>query len=148
MRPEEIREAIAESLPSGEDIQQFIPEVVSDGKYFSLAVTPNRIVLCKKKFARLSNEDYPATRLDKITLEEGWLKSSLHLKLKDGTELKLERVGKEDARELAGLVRTMISMVEAGPNATKICPDCGAQLKQTVKICPYCEFKFNTKMTK
>jgi ribosomal protein L40E len=83
--------------------------------------------------------------MDKISLEEGWLKSSLNLKLKDGTELKLERVKKDDARQLAGLIRTMISIVEAGPNTVKICPDCGAQLKVIAKICPYCEFKFDTK---
>ena len=142
MKPDEIKGQIAESLPSGEDIQQFIPEVISSGKSYSVAVTPNRLVLCKKRFTRLSNEDYPASRLDKITLEEGWLKSKVIFKLKDGTELVLERMGKDDARKLAGLTRTMIAMVEAGPNTTKICPDCGAQLKLLAKVCPYCEYQF------
>lgn len=142
MKPEEIKERIADSLPSGEEITQFIPEVISDGGYYSVAVTPNRLVLCKKRFAKLYNEDYPSTRLDKITLEEGWFKSKVSFKLKDGTELVLERVKKDDARQLAGLIRTMIAMVEAGPNTTKICPDCGAQLKVLAKICPYCEYQF------
>jgi ribosomal protein L40E len=145
MRAEEIQARIKDSLPENEEIREFIPEIVADGKFYSLAVTANRLVMCKKRFAKLSNEDYPATRLDKISVEEGWLKSSLHLKLKDGTELKLERLKKDDARRVAGLIRTMISIAELGPNTVKICPDCGAQLKIISKVCPYCEYKFDTK---
>ena len=147
MKTEEIMQAISESLPAGEDIQQLIENVELDNKQYSVAVTPNRLVLCKHSFPnRLTNEDYPATRLDKIKLEEGWRRTTVCFKLKDGSELKLEQIKKEEAREMAGHIRTMISMVEAGPNTTKICPDCGAQLKALAKVCPYCEHEFKHKI--
>ena len=145
MKPDELKAAIKASLPSGEDIQLFVPDAVANGKYYSVAVTPNRLVMCRKKLAGFSNEDYPASRFDKVTLEEGWLKAKLTIKFKDGSEMELERLKKEDGRKFAGLVRTMIAMVEIGPNSTKICPDCGAQLKYMAKTCPYCNFQFANK---
>ncbi len=149
MKTEEIKEAISESLPNGEDINQLIEEVEVDRKNYSVAVTPNRIVLCKHSFPnRLSNEDYPATRFDTIKLDEGWRRTTVIVKLKDGKELKLEQIKKEDARTMAGYIRTMISRVEAGPMINKICPDCGAHVNNLAKTCPFCDFDFKKLMKK
>ncbi len=149
MKTEEIIEAITDSLPPGEDIFQLIEEVEIEKKNYSVAITPNRIVLCKHSFGnRITNEDYPSTRFDKIKLDEGWRRTTVNVKLKDGNELKLEQIKKEDARKMAGYIRTMISRVEAGPKITKICPDCGAHLSTLVKVCPHCEYDFKKSMRK
>ena len=148
MKPDDIKQAIYDSLPEGEEICQFIPDIHSDRKNFAIAVTANRLVICKKGFIKHNYTDYPGIRLDKVELEEGFRKSSLTLELKGGEKLNFERVDKEDARKLCGYARTMIAEADQRASvAVKICPDCGAQLKRRAKICPYCEYKFGEKTT-
>ena len=144
-KPEKIRKEIDDSLPSGEEIIQFLPEVHCDGKYYAVALTGNRIVMRKRGFWKNTNEDYPATRITKVSLNQGWFRSAVSFEMKDGEKITFDRLNKDNARMVCGHIRAMISAVEAGPNTVKICPDCGAQVKMNVKVCPYCEFKFKTK---
>ncbi len=148
MKAEDIKQAITDSLPDGEEICQFIPDVHSERKNYALAVTSHRLIICKKGFIKHSYSDYPGIRLEKVELEEGFRKSTVTLEMKGGEKLNFERLDKDNARTLCGFARTMISEADQRASvAIKICPDCGAQLKKRAKICPYCEYKFGEKTT-
>lgn len=146
MKPEEIKQAIKDSLPEGEEICQFIPDVTCENKNYAVAVTLNRLIICKKSFLKHNYSDYPAVNLARVKLEEGFWKSSVTLEMKDGETLNFERLDKDSARKLCSFARTMIAKAESrAAAAIKICPDCGAQLKHNTKICPYCEYRFSEK---
>jgi ribosomal protein L40E len=146
MKPEDIKQAIKDSLPEGEDICQFIPDVHSERHNYALAVTSNRLIICKKGFIKHNYSDYPGIKLERVKLEEGMWKSSVTFELKGGEKLNFERLDKDSARKLCGFARTMIAEADSRASvAVKICPDCGAQLKKRAKVCPYCEYQFSEK---
>ncbi len=144
MKTEEIKDAIQESLPRGENIEQFIDKAITDGKNVSVAVTRKRIVLCKKGIFKKTYEDHLWLKFDSVVLEEGLLRGAVLFGEQGEDKLQVKSLSKEEARKLCGYAKTMISKTNIKKIASgKTCPDCREIVKHIARVCFHCGYNFD-----
>jgi hypothetical protein len=110
-----------------------------------------RLCITSKRLCSLQNlglfrwryQNIGFDRISNVAVEEGWLRSTIILLIKNFGERRLLSIGKDDARDFVGILNSCIEQNnEVFSQRTKVCPACNELVKYLARKCKYCGHDF------